>query len=142
MKAGAGGAHASIKTETRQGRLAQVLARVWFKKNRQKTPFGSPATMAAAIEAVVAPVTAPYCPTGQQKTVFAHDGSAFVTACPGAGKTRTMVERARHLADRTDDKRGVAFSVLHNAAVDELQSRLTPVRPAAIAAVSELHRYI
>lgn len=69
-------------------------------------------------------MTAPYCPTGQQKTVFAHDGSAFVTACPGAGKTRTMVERARHLADRTDDKRGVAFLSFTNAAVDELQSRL------------------
>ena len=69
-------------------------------------------------------MTAPYCPTGQQKTVIIHDGSAFVTACPGAGKTRTLVERARHLADRTDDKRGVAFLSFTNAAVDELQSRL------------------
>ena len=69
-------------------------------------------------------MTAPYCPTDQQKTVIIHDRSAFVTACPGAGKTRTMVERARHLADRTDDKRGVAFLSFTNAAVDELQGRL------------------
>lgn len=69
-------------------------------------------------------MTAPYCPTGQQKTVIVHDGSTFVTACPGAGKTRTLVERARHLADRTDGKRGVAFLSFTNAAVDELQSRL------------------
>tara|TARA_R110000787_G_scaffold208307_3_gene318239 strand:+ start:4685 stop:6415 length:1731 start_codon:yes stop_codon:yes gene_type:complete len=69
-------------------------------------------------------VTSPYCPTDQQKTVIIHDRSAFVTACPGAGKTRTMVERARHLADRTDDKRGVAFLSFTNAAVDELQGRL------------------
>lgn len=69
-------------------------------------------------------MTAPYCPTDQQKTVIIHDRSAFVTACPGAGKTRTMVERARHLADRPDDKRGVAFLSFTNAAVDELQGRL------------------
>ncbi len=69
-------------------------------------------------------MTAPYCPTGQQKTVIVHDGSAFVTACPGAGKTRTLVERARHLADRTDNTRGVAFLSFTNAAVDELQCRL------------------
>jgi len=69
-------------------------------------------------------VTAPYSPTGQQNTVIIHDGSAFVTACPGAGKTRTMVERARHLAARPDDKRGVAFLSFTNAAVDELQGRL------------------
>ena len=48
-----------------------------------------------------------------------------------------MVERARHLADRSDDKRGVAFLSFTNAAVDELQSRYA-VRPAAIAAVFEL----
>lgn len=69
-------------------------------------------------------MTVPYCPTGQQKTVIVHDGSAFVTACPGAGKTRTMVERARNLAHRTDDQRGVAFLSFTNAAVDELQGRL------------------
>lgn len=69
-------------------------------------------------------MTAPYRPTGQQKSVIVHDGSAFVTACPGAGKTRTLVERARHLAGRTEDKRGVAFLSFTNAAVDELQGRL------------------
>lgn len=69
-------------------------------------------------------MTAPYCPTDQQKAVIIHDRSAFVTACPGAGKTRTIVERARHLAQRTDDKRGVAFLSFTNAAVDELQGRL------------------
>lgn len=69
-------------------------------------------------------MTEPYCPTGQQKTVIIHDGSAFVTACPGAGKTRTLVERARYLADRTEDKRGVAFLSFTNVAVDELQGRL------------------
>lgn len=69
-------------------------------------------------------MTTPYCPTDQQKTVIVHDGSAFVRACPGAGKTRTLIERARYMADRTDNKRGVAFLSFTNAAVDELQGRL------------------
>jgi DNA helicase II / ATP-dependent DNA helicase PcrA len=69
-------------------------------------------------------VTASYKPTDQQRSVISHDVSAFVIACPGAGKTRTMVERARRLADNTDDKRGVVFLSFTNTAVDELEGRL------------------
>jgi DNA helicase II / ATP-dependent DNA helicase PcrA len=69
-------------------------------------------------------VTDAYSPTDEQSAIVDHDGPAFVTACPGAGKTRTMVERARHvLADRTD-RRGVAFLSFTNAAIDELEMRL------------------
>ncbi|MCQ9148085.1 ATP-dependent helicase [Brucella sp. BTU2] len=53
-----------------------------------------------------------------------HPGPAFVTACPGAGKTRTVVERARKLLENCDDRRGVAFLSFTNAAVDELEARL------------------
>ena len=69
-------------------------------------------------------MTDTYSPTNEQAAIVAHDGPAFVTACPGAGKTRTMVERARHvLADRKD-RRGVAFLSFTNAAIDELEMRL------------------
>lgn len=69
-------------------------------------------------------MTDTYSPTDEQSAIVAHDGPAFVTACPGAGKTRTMVERARHvLADRKD-RRGVAFLSFTNAAIDELEMRL------------------
>jgi hypothetical protein len=65
-----------------------------------------------------------YSQTEEQAAIIAHDGPAFVTACPGAGKTRTMVERARHLLADRKDRRGVAFLSFTNAAVDELEIRL------------------
>ncbi len=65
-----------------------------------------------------------YVPTQEQQNVIDHVGTAFVTACPGAGKTRTMVERARQLLSHPDDRRGVAFLSFTNAAVDELEARL------------------
>lgn len=65
-----------------------------------------------------------YVPTQEQQDVIDHSGTAFVTACPGAGKTRTMVERARQLLSHPDDRRGVAFLSFTNAAVDELEARL------------------
>lgn len=65
-----------------------------------------------------------YAPTQEQQNVIDHAGAAFVTACPGAGKTRTMVERARQLLNHPDDRRGVAFLSFTNAAVDELEARL------------------
>lgn len=65
-----------------------------------------------------------YSPTEQQQAIIDHEGTIFVTACPGAGKTRTMVERARKILSQESDRRGVAFLSFTNAAVDELQIRL------------------
>lgn len=65
-----------------------------------------------------------YTPTEDQQRVIDHDGHAFITACPGAGKTRTMVERARRSLRQSADRRGVAFLSFTNAAVDELEARL------------------
>ncbi|MFQ6756909.1 UvrD-helicase domain-containing protein, partial [Cereibacter sphaeroides] len=66
-------------------------------------------------------MTVAYKPTLEQEAVVLHDGCAFVTACPGAGKTRTLVERARRLLA---DRRGVAVLSFTNAAVDVLEARL------------------
>lgn len=63
-------------------------------------------------------------PTDEQKRVIQHSGSAFVTACPGAGKTRVMVERARQILKLRHDGRGVAFLSFTRAAVSELEARL------------------
>jgi hypothetical protein len=65
-----------------------------------------------------------YTPTEEQKAIIGHEGHAFVRACPGAGKTRTMVERARHALSNMADRRGVAFLSFTNAAVEELETRL------------------
>ncbi|MCW2282593.1 superfamily I DNA/RNA helicase [Rhodoblastus acidophilus] len=63
-------------------------------------------------------------PTAQQAAVIGHVGSAFVEACPGAGKTRVMVERARRLLSSRTATQGIAFLSFTNAAIDELASRL------------------
>ncbi len=84
-------------------------------------------------------IAAPFKPTEQQVTIIGRDGPAFVRACPGAGKTRTMVERARRALFDPKDRRGVAFLSFTNAAIDELQTRLatfgalpTPLFPSYI----------
>lgn len=66
----------------------------------------------------------PFTPTGEQARAIGHAGPAFVAACPGSGKTRVLVERARRLlADRTLG-RGIAFLSFTTAAVSELEERL------------------
>lgn len=78
-------------------------------------------------------------PTPEQQAIIAHDGSAFVTACPGAGKTRVMTERARRLFADMPAGRGVAFLSFTQGAVFELETRLrddgilpSPVFPSFI----------
>lgn len=78
-------------------------------------------------------------PTEEQTAVIGHEISAFVMACPGAGKTRVMTERARRLFQDIPPGRGVAFLSFTQAAVSELETRLrqegllsTPVFPSFI----------
>ena len=63
-------------------------------------------------------------PTDEQTRIIHHDGSAFISACPGAGKTRVLVERARFLSADQAAGRGVAFLSFTIAAVSELEDRL------------------
>lgn len=66
----------------------------------------------------------PFVPTPDQKRVIEHSRSGFISACPGAGKTQVLVERARsQLRDRTSGQ-GIAFLSFTNAAISELRSRL------------------
>jgi DNA helicase-2/ATP-dependent DNA helicase PcrA len=63
-------------------------------------------------------------PTDEQKKIIDHGGSAFISACPGAGKTCVMVERARLLLKVGMTGQGIAFLSFTNAAVSELEGRL------------------
>lgn len=54
-------------------------------------------------------ITKVFEPTEEQQRVIEHTGSAFIAACPGAGKTRVMVERARKLLGCRATGRGIAF---------------------------------
>ena len=66
----------------------------------------------------------PFEPTQEQVTVIEHAGSAIIVACPGAGKTRVMVERARYILRLPSNGRGIAFLSFTRAAVSELEYRL------------------
>jgi len=66
----------------------------------------------------------PFSPTDEQKAVIGHSRSAFVSACPGAGKTQVLVERARQELKITSTGQGLAFLSFTNAAISELKSRL------------------
>lgn len=69
-------------------------------------------------------ITKPFEPTDEQRKVIEHAGSAFIAACPGAGKTRVMVERARKLLSGRPTGGGIAFLSFTIAAVSELEDRL------------------
>ncbi len=69
-------------------------------------------------------IAAPFKPTDEQKRVIEHPGSAFIAACPDAGKTRVMVERARKLLNGGATGRAIAFLSFTIAAVSELDDRL------------------
>jgi DNA helicase-2/ATP-dependent DNA helicase PcrA len=65
-----------------------------------------------------------FTPTPEQMRIINHSGSAFVAACPGSGKTRVLVERARALLTDRTTHRGIALLSFTTAAVSELEQRL------------------
>lgn len=65
-----------------------------------------------------------FAATDEQARIIRHPGSAFVAACPGAGKTRVIVERARQLLGAWLNGRGIAFLSFTIAAAAELGNRL------------------
>ncbi|HLJ89954.1 MAG TPA: UvrD-helicase domain-containing protein [Candidatus Angelobacter sp.] len=66
----------------------------------------------------------PFKATEEQKNVIAHSSCAFISACPGAGKTQVLVERARYELKEMSTGKGLAFLSFTNAAIFELKSRL------------------
>ncbi|MEC4339223.1 ATP-dependent helicase [Stenotrophomonas pavanii] len=61
--------------------------------------------------------------TEEQEAFAAHVGGAFVHACPGAGKTRTIIARLARIAATLPHRRGVAVLSFTNTAVDEFRGR-------------------
>lgn len=62
--------------------------------------------------------------TTEQEAIVLFEGSAFITACPGAGKTRVIVARAKHLFHSMPIGRGIAFLSFTQNAASELDTRL------------------
>ncbi|WP_404273746.1 UvrD-helicase domain-containing protein [Yersinia intermedia] len=61
--------------------------------------------------------------TAEQEAFAAHIGGAFVDACPGAGKTRTIIARLARIAATLPSRHGVAILSFTNSAVDEFRER-------------------
>lgn len=61
--------------------------------------------------------------TAEQEAFATHVGGAFVHACPGAGKTRTIIARLAMIAATLPPRRGVAVLSFTNSAVDEFRER-------------------
>lgn len=61
--------------------------------------------------------------TAEQEDFATHVGGAFVHACPGAGKTRTIIARLTRIAATLPPRRGVAVLSFTNSAVDEFRER-------------------
>lgn len=65
--------------------------------------------------------------TDEQRTFAEHPDEAFVQACPGAGKTRTLVERLHNLNADLPPRRGIAVLSYTNSAVEEFAQRCREV---------------
>ncbi len=61
--------------------------------------------------------------TEEQEAFTTYAGGAFVHACPGAGKTRTIIARLVKIAATLPPRRGVAVLSFTNSAVDEFRER-------------------
>jgi DNA helicase-2/ATP-dependent DNA helicase PcrA len=62
-------------------------------------------------------------PTAEQRAFAAHPAEAFVQACPGGGKTRTVVERVQTMAPALPPRKGVAVLSFTNSAIDAFFAR-------------------
>lgn len=67
-------------------------------------------------------------PTAEQLAVIESTGDVYVRACPGAGKTRTLVDLAARATEGTP-RSGVAFLSFTNAAGAEVRERLAAKAP-------------
>lgn len=58
-----------------------------------------------------------------QDALVGHSGECFVEACPGAGKTQTLVRRVSKRLGELAPRHGIAFLSFTNSAVDEFNER-------------------
>jgi hypothetical protein len=65
--------------------------------------------------------------TDEQRRFAEHGAEAFVEACPGAGKTRTILARLAHVGNTLPPRRGVAVLSFTNKAIEEFKARSAEV---------------
>lgn len=61
--------------------------------------------------------------TDEQNGFANHQNGVFVEACPGAGKTRTVLARMNNITNTLPPRRGVALLSFTNKAIEEFRER-------------------
>ncbi len=64
--------------------------------------------------------------TTEQRAFAEHPHEVFVDACPGSGKTRTILARLAYLATSLPPRRGIAVLSFTNKAIEEFKERSGP----------------
>lgn len=59
----------------------------------------------------------------RQQAVIEHTGECYVEACPGAGKTLTLVRRVIAVSGTLELRQGIAILSFTNSAVDEFKEK-------------------
>jgi superfamily I DNA/RNA helicase len=62
-------------------------------------------------------------PTPEQRAFAEHPGEAFVQACPGGGKTQSIVQRVQVLAPGLPPRKGIAVLSFTNSAIEEFVAK-------------------
>jgi DNA helicase-2/ATP-dependent DNA helicase PcrA len=78
-------------------------------------------------------------PTPEQRAFAEHPSEAFVQACPGGGKTRTIVQRAQNIVPGLPLRKGIAVLSFTNSAIDEF---LAKCRPLGLDAVTRHPNFV
>ena len=80
--------------------------------------------------------------SGIQKEIVNSDAkNIIVDAGAGAGKTRTLTERVRHILEQGVSPEGVVVITFTNEAADELKSRLTGIKNVSKCFIGTIHSY-
>lgn len=83
--------------------------------------------------------------TNEQRAAVDHCGNAVITACPGSGKTRTIIAKIQKCVDEIrDTPRKVACITYTNTAVYEIENRVSQNQGGAdegVCEVSTIHSF-
>lgn len=71
----------------------------------------------------------------QKYAAYEMSSSCTVSACPGSGKTKTLVARADYKLDLLPQKYAIAVITYTNAAADEIATRLVTYQPIFIGTI-------
>lgn len=81
--------------------------------------------------------------TNEQKEVCCEERNCLLIACPGSGKTKTIVHRLAYLAEKYKDSLKINAAITYtNKAADEIRERLLDMNiPMESVWIGTIHRF-